>query len=71
MGPDWSSALITVPYNIYLYNNDPDILKINYDAIKRNCDFMEGMTDDLTLNYGTGDWCPPFEGASLSINMGA
>ncbi len=70
MGPDWSSALITVPYNIYLYNNDPDILKINYDAIKRNCDFMESMTDDLTLDYGTGDWCPPFEGPAISKNMG-
>ncbi|MBR7082812.1 MAG: hypothetical protein IKI51_02225, partial [Clostridia bacterium] len=70
MGPDWSSALITVPYNIYLYNNDPDILKINYDSIKRNCDFMESMTDDLTLNYGTGDWCPPFEGPAISKNMG-
>ncbi len=71
MGPDWSSALINVPYNIYLYNNDPDILKINYESIKRNCDFMEGMTDDLTLNYGTGDWCPPFEGPAISVNMGS
>ena len=71
MGPDWSSALITVPYNIYLYNNDEDILKINYDAIRRNCDFMESMTDDLTLSYGTGDWCPPFEGPAISVNMGS
>lgn len=71
MGPDWSSALINIPYNIYLYNNDTDILKINYDSIKRNCDFMESMTDDLTLHYGTGDWCPPFEGPSLAVNMGA
>ncbi|MBO4353757.1 MAG: family 78 glycoside hydrolase catalytic domain [Clostridia bacterium] len=70
MGPDWSSALISVPYNIYLYEGDVDILKINYDAIKRNCDFMESMTDDLTLHYGTGDWCPPFEGPALSKNMG-
>ena len=70
MGPDWSSALINVPYNIYLYNGDEDILKINYDAIRRNCDFMEGMTDDLTLHYGTGDWCPPFEGPAVSANMG-
>lgn len=70
MGPDWSSALITVPYNIYLYEGDVDILKINYDAIRRNCDFMESMTDDLTLNYGTGDWCPPFEGPAISANMG-
>ena len=71
MGPDWSSALITVPYNIWLYNGDEDILKINYDAIRRNCDFMEGMTEDYTLHYGTGDWCWPFEGPAISKNMGA
>ena len=71
MGPDWSSALIMVPWNIYLYNADMDILRREYDTIKRNCDFMESMTDDLTLNYGTGDWCPPFEGEALSVNMGA
>ncbi|MBQ0125403.1 MAG: hypothetical protein KBS59_03660, partial [Clostridiales bacterium] len=45
--------------------------KVNYQAIKRNCDFMESMTDDLTLAYGTGDWCPPFEGPALSVNMGS
>lgn len=71
MGPDWSSALITVPYNIYLYNGDVGILRANYDAIKRNCDFMESMTVDYTLHYGTGDWCAPFEGPAISKNMSA
>ena len=71
MGPDWSSALINVPYNIYLYNGDIDILRRNYDAIKRNCDFMESMTVDYTLDYGTGDWCAPFEGPAIGKNMGA
>ena len=71
MGPDWSSALINVPYNIYLYNGDIEILRLNYEPIKRNCDFMESMTVDYTLNYGTGDWCAPFEGPAISKNMGA
>ena len=71
MGPDWSSALINVPYNIYIYNGDKDILAKSYEAIKKNCDFMESMTTDYTLSYGTGDWCPPFEGPAISKNMGA
>ena len=71
MGPDWSSAMWIIPWNIYLYNNDMDILRVNYDAIKRNIDFMETMTDDYTLNYGTGDWCAPFEGPAISVNMGS
>ncbi|MGN1095379.1 MAG: family 78 glycoside hydrolase catalytic domain, partial [Eubacteriales bacterium] len=69
MGPDWSSALINVPWYIYVYNNDIDILRDNYEAIKKNIDFMLSMTDDLTLDYGTGDWCAPFEGPAISVNM--
>ena len=71
MGPDWSSALITVPYNIYLYNADIEILRLNYEPIKKNCDFMESMTVDYTLDYGTGDWCAPFEGPAIGKNMGS
>ncbi len=71
MGPDWSSALWMIPWNIYLYNGDVEILKANYEAIKKNIDFMETMTEDLTLHYGTGDWCAPFEGPAISVNMGS
>ena len=71
MGPDWSSALLMIPWNIYIYNGDIDILRINYEAIKKNCDFMESMTDDYTLRYGTGDWCAPFVGPAIGKNMGS
>ena len=71
MGPDWSSALWMIPWNIYLYNGDREILRTNYEAIKKNIDFMETMTEDLTLHYGTGDWCAPFEGPAISVNMGS
>ena len=60
-----------IPYNVWLYNGDEKILTDNYTAIKRNCDFMESMTDDYTVGYGTGDWCAPFEGPAISKNMGA
>jgi alpha-L-rhamnosidase len=71
MGPDWSSALINVPWYIYLYTGNKDILAQNYDAIRRNFEFMETMTTDLTLNYGTGDWCAPFDGPGIGVNMGS
>ncbi len=70
-GPDWSSAVINIPYNLYLYNNDLDILKNSYETIKAHCDFMESMTMDYTLDYGLGDWCAPFDGPAISKNMGA
>ena len=71
MGPDWSSALWMIPWNIYLYNGDMEILRKNYDAIRKNIDFMETMTEDLTLRYGTGDWCAPFIGPAIGVNMGS
>lgn len=70
-GPDWSSAVINVPYNLYLYYNDKDVLKESYDVIKGHCDFMESMTEDYTLDYGLGDWCAPFDGPAISKNMGS
>lgn len=69
MGPDWSAALLMIPWNIYVYNGDREILRKNYEAIKKNVDFMETMTDNYILFYGTGDWCAPFEGPAISKNM--
>lgn len=71
MGPDWSSALITVPWYIYLYNNDKRILAESYEAIKKNIDFTLSMCEDYIPSYGTGDWCAPFEGPALGVNMGS
>lgn len=70
-GPDWSSALTVIPWNIYQYCGDKEILRQMYDAIKKHCDFMESMADDYIVHYGIGDWCAPFEGPALAVNMGS
>ena len=68
-GPDWSSALTLIPWYTYLYCGDVNILKRNYDIIKKHCDFMLTMAEGYIVNYGIGDWCPPFEGRAISVNM--
>lgn len=68
-GPDWSSALTLIPWYTYLYCNDVTILENNYETIKKHCDFMVTMAEDYIVNYGIGDWCPPFEGRAISVNM--
>ncbi|MBQ3140400.1 MAG: family 78 glycoside hydrolase catalytic domain, partial [Clostridia bacterium] len=70
-GPDWSSALVCIPWNLYTYNNDLSTLEANYEAIKKNCDYNVGMSADYTIHYGLGDWCAPFEGPAISVNMGS
>ncbi len=68
-GPDWSSALTLIPWYTYLYCGDKTILSDNYEIIKKHCDFMLLMAEDYIVNYGIGDWCPPFEGRAIAVNM--
>jgi alpha-L-rhamnosidase len=68
-GPDWSSALTLIPWYIYLYTGSIDAIEENYEAIKRHFGFMESMTEDGIVNYGIGDWCPPFEGKAVMATM--
>ena len=68
-GPDWSSAVTHVPWLIYLYTGDTRILRENYEAITRHFGYMESMADNGIVHYGIGDWCAPFEGRAIAVNM--
>ncbi len=68
-GPDWSSAITNIPWQIYLYTGDVRVLEENYEAITRHFRFMESMAEDWIVRYGIGDWCAPFEGKAISVNM--
>ena len=57
-GPDWTSTIAIIPWNIYLFYGDSRILEQNYDNIKRYVDYISenyplGITD-----WGLGDWVP-------------
>lgn len=68
-GPDWSSALTLIPWYLYTYYGDVEILEDMYETIKKHFDYMESMAEDNIINYGIGDWCAPFDGPALSVNM--
>jgi alpha-L-rhamnosidase len=68
-GPDWSSALTLIPWYLYTYCGDAEILGEMYDTIKKHCEFISSMADNYIVHYGIGDWCPPFEGPALAVNM--
>ena len=59
-GPVWDSALFELPYEIYRYQNDPEPLKENYEAMRRYLSFLETMADGYIPSFGLGDWCPPY-----------
>ncbi|MBO4429483.1 MAG: family 78 glycoside hydrolase catalytic domain [Clostridia bacterium] len=69
-GPDWTHPVFEVPLRLYMMTGDVSYINDNIDAICRHCDYVESMAeDDGTVCYGLGDWCAPFEGEAISVNM--
>lgn len=56
-GPVWDSALILIPWYIYLYTGNDSIIKKHYDAMKRYVDYCSLMADNLIIDSSLGDWC--------------
>jgi alpha-L-rhamnosidase len=60
-GPAWDSALILIPWYLYLYRGDLAVLAGNYQRMKLYVDYMTSMAADNIVDYGLGDWCVPHE----------
>jgi alpha-L-rhamnosidase len=59
-GPSWDSAFFVIPYYLYLYDGDTQILTANYEKMKRYVDYLTS-TDYFTKNPSgwLGDWVAP------------
>lgn len=68
-GPDWSLVLTALPWKLYQRTGDRALLEKYYPHVARHFDFMRSMAVDGIVDYGIGDWCAPFEGAAVSVNM--
>ena len=68
-GPDWSLVLTSLPWLLYRQTRNKRILEKYYPYVCRHFEFMRSMAVDGIVNYGIGDWCAPFEGAAVSVNM--
>ncbi len=55
-GPAWDCALFVIPWNVYLYTGDDNMLRENYDAMKLHLDYAGSMTVDGITQLGLGDW---------------
>lgn len=63
-GPAWDSAAILIPWYLYVYCGDIEVLKEHYTCMKSYVDFVTTMASDHIVNFGLGDWCPPVGGSS-------
>ncbi|HYG39035.1 MAG TPA: family 78 glycoside hydrolase catalytic domain [Cytophagales bacterium] len=57
-GPDWTSTIAIIPWNIYLFYGDTKILSDNYENIKRYVDHIDQLSPSGLTSWGLGDWVP-------------
>jgi alpha-L-rhamnosidase len=57
-GPDWTSTIAIIPWNVYLFYGDQKLLADCYENIKKYVNHIdEGYPSGLT-SWGLGDWVP-------------
>ena len=57
-GPDWTSTIAIIPWNLYLFYGDLRPLRDNYTAIKKYVDYINSNYPDGLTSWGLGDWIP-------------
>ena len=54
--PEWGSASVIVPWDVYRWYGDEEVLKENYHMMQRYVDYLGSKSLLDTLRYGLGDW---------------
>ena len=54
--PEWGSASVIVPWLLYTWYGDKDILMKAYPMMKKYIAYLEGTANHHILSYGLGDW---------------
>ena len=57
-GPDWTSTIAIIPWNLYLFYGDTTVLAACYDNIRRYVDHINDLYPDGICPWGLGDWIP-------------
>lgn len=57
-GPDWTSSIAIIPWNIYLFYGDSRLLESCFDNLKRYVDYIDSKNPSGLTDWGLGDWVP-------------
>ncbi|MDR1098664.1 MAG: glycoside hydrolase family 78 protein, partial [Tannerella sp.] len=57
--PDWGTAVVQLPWYVYLYYGNKEALELYYDEMKQWVEHIQALTENDIVPYGLGDWCPP------------
>ena len=54
--PEWGSAGVIIPWQIYKWYGDKEVLAKAYPMIKRYIEYLKNKLQNKILDYGLGDW---------------
>jgi hypothetical protein len=54
--PEWGSNAVILPWYVYQWYGDKEVLTENYDMIKRYLAYLQKKADNNLLYQGLGDW---------------
>ncbi|NSW78863.1 MAG: family 78 glycoside hydrolase catalytic domain [Chthonomonadetes bacterium] len=57
--PDWGTAIVQIPYYLYVYYGDTTVLEKHYDTMKQWVEHLQESAQDMIVSAGLGDWCAP------------
>jgi len=58
--PDWGTAVVQIPWHLYLYYGNKQILKDYYDMMDIWVRHIAETAKDGIVYEGLGDWCPMY-----------
>jgi alpha-L-rhamnosidase len=70
-GPDWTSTIAVIPWNIYLFYGDAKLLQDCYENIKRYVDHIDAAYPSGLTTWGLGDWVPVKSKAPVELTSTA
>ncbi|MCD8072676.1 MAG: glycoside hydrolase family 78 protein, partial [Alistipes sp.] len=58
-GPDWTSTITVIPWDIYMFYGDATLLKRIYPYAKKYVDYIHSWrSENYLTDWGLGDWIP-------------
>ncbi|MEI6913904.1 MAG: glycoside hydrolase family 78 protein, partial [Armatimonadota bacterium] len=57
--PDWGTAIVQIPWFLYLYYGDKRVLESHYETMERWVEHLQDTSKDYIVSEGLGDWCAP------------
>ena len=54
--PEWGSAAVIVPWLVYKWYGDKDIIQTAYPMMKKYVEYLKNKSNNHIISYGLGDW---------------